>query len=144
MSCEFPEQNATTNEIRTLLNNARTIAVVGASSNPEKDSHKITAYLMENGYTVYPINPGCSEILGLHCYPDLAEVPEKIDIVNIFRRPDALAGVVDEAIAAGAGSVWMQLGLANNAAADKARTNGLQVIMSKCIKIEHMNLEEKS
>ncbi len=144
MNCEFPESNATTEEIRALLQNARTIAVVGASSNPDKDSHMVTAYLMKHGFEVFPINPGCSELLGLPCYSDLQSVPKHIDIVNIFRRPEALAKVVDEAIAAGAASVWMQLGLANNAAADKARAAGLEVVMNKCIKIEHMKIDPKS
>ncbi len=140
MACEFPESNATTEEIRKLLQNARTIAVVGASSNPDKDSHKVTAYLKDHGFEVFPINPGCTELLGMPCYKDLQSVPKHIDIVDIFRRPDALAEVVDKAIDAGADSVWMQLGLANNAAADKARAAGLEVVMNKCIKIEHMKL----
>lgn len=144
MECEFPESNATDAEVRALLEQARTIAVVGASTNPDKDSHKVAAYLKDKGFEVFPVNPGCTELLGMPCYPDLQSVPKHIDIVDVFRRPEALAGVVDAAIAAGAGSVWMQLGLAHNAAADKARTAGLQVVMNKCIKIEHFKIERAS
>lgn len=141
MECEFPNQNATEEEIRNLLQNARTIAVVGISPKEERDSHKVAKYLIEQGYTVYAIRPGCKEILGQPCYRELRNLPGPVDIVDIFRRPDAIPDVVDQAIEIGAKAIWMQLGLANNAAADTARAAGLQVVMNKCIKIEHLRMQ---
>jgi len=144
MDCEFPEQNATEAEVRELLQNARTIAVVGISPKPDRDSHKVAAYLMEQGYTVYPVRPGCKEILGRECYRSLTDLPEPVDIVDVFRRPDAMPEVVEQAIENGAGAVWMQLGLANNAAADRAREAGLKVVMNKCTKIEHLRMNREA
>lgn len=143
MDCEFPEQNASQAEVSQLLEQARTIAVVGISPKPDRDSHKVAAYLMEQGYTVYPVRPGCKEILGRQCYRSLEDLPQPVDIVDVFRRPDAMPEVVEQAIANGAGAVWMQLGLANNAAAERAREAGLQVVMNKCTKIEHMRLKQQ-
>lgn len=143
MNCEFPEHNASDAEVRTLLENARTIAVVGISPKPDRDSHRVAAYLQEQGYTIYAVRPGCKEILGVPCYRDLRSLPGPVDIVDIFRRPEFIPDVVDQAIEIGAKAVWMQLGLAHNAAADKARAAGLQVVMSKCTKVEHMRLKKE-
>lgn len=143
MECEFPNENATEEEVRQLLETAKTIAVVGISPKPERDSHRVAAYLLEQGYTVFPVRPGCKEILGQPCYRELRDVPAPVDIVDIFRRPDAIPEVVDQAIEIGAGAVWMQLGLASNAAADKARAAGLQVVMNKCTKIEHLRMHKQ-
>ncbi len=143
MECEFPNQNASEAEIRQLLQEARTIAVVGISPKEERDSHKVAKYLIEQGYTVYGVRPGCKEILGRPCYRELRDLPGSVDIVDVFRRPDAIPDVVDQAIEIGAKAVWMQLGLANNAAADTARAAGLQVVMNKCIKIEHLRMQRE-
>ena len=140
MECEFPRDNASQEEIVALLDRVRTIAVVGISSSPEKDSHQVGKYLIEQGLTVYPVNPGCEELLGLRCYPDLRSLPEAPDLVDVFRRPDAIPGIVDEAIEVGAKAVWMQIGLVHNDAADKARAAGLQVVMNKCTKMEHKRM----
>jgi len=139
-ACELPEKNASSDEIRNLLTRARTIAVVGLSPDPERDSHRVAAYLRERGYRVIPVNPTVAEVLGEKAYPDLASVPVPIDIVDVFRKPLAIPGVVDEAIAVKAKAVWMQLGLAHNAAAEKARAAGLEVVMNKCIMAQHRGL----
>lgn len=142
--CEFPESNASSEEVDALLKRSRTVAVVGVSTKPDRDSHRVAKYLQENGFTVHMVNPSCDEVLGQPCYPDLASVPGDIDIVDIFRKPEAIPAIVDQAIERGAKAVWMQLGLAHNKAADKARAAGLDVVMMKCIKIEHMRLTQAS
>jgi len=138
--CELPKKNASTEEIRRLLSEAKTIAVVGLSDDPARDSHRIAAYLQDRGYRVIPVNPRVGEVLGEKAYPDLPSVPVPIDIVDVFRRVEAIPAIVDEAIAAGAKAVWMQLGLAHNASAEKARAAGLDVVMNKCIMVEHRRL----
>ena len=124
----------------TLLKNARTVAVVGASSKSHRASYDIVRYLKEHGYTVWPVNPRETEILGLKVYPDLASLPSAPDIVDIFRKSEDIPPVVDEAVAAGAKAVWMQLGLTSEAGAETARAAGLEVVMDKCIKVEHAKL----
>ncbi len=140
MTCEFPDSNPLDEEVRGLLESAKTIAVVGLSNKPERDSYKVADYLLQHGYTVIPVNPVLDEVLGQKSYPDLKSIPQPIDIVDIFRKVEFIPGLVDEAIGIGAKAVWMQLGLASNAAAQKARDAGLQVVQSKCIKIEHKKL----
>ncbi len=136
-TCEIPLKNIPPEEIRRILKDSKVIAVVGLSDKPERDSHRVAAYLQKQGYRVIPVNPRAEEILGERAYPSLREVPEKIDIVDVFRKPDAVPAIVDEAIAAGAKTVWMQEGIAHNASAEKARAAGLQVVQSKCIMREH-------
>jgi uncharacterized protein len=122
------------------MRDAKTIAVVGASSDPGKPSHGVTAYLIDQGYTVYVVNPTETEIFGRPAYASLADVPEPVDIVDVFRRPDDVPPVVEDAIAAAAKTVWMQLGIVNEEAAERARSAGLQVVMDRCTKIEHGRL----
>ncbi len=138
--CELPEYNAPEQEIVEILKNAKTIAVVGISHDENRDSHKVAKYLKEHGYKIIPVNPKYKEVLGEKCYPDLRSVPEKIDVVDIFRNIEAIPGIVDEAIEVKAGAVWMQLGLVHNEAAKKALDSGLKVVMNKCMKIEHQKL----
>ncbi len=140
MECEVPKTNATPDEIAEILRSAKVIAVIGASLKPERPSHWISVYLKEQGYRVIPVNPGLTEVLGDKCYKTLADVPEPVDIVDIYRDPSAVPGIVDEAIAKKAKVIWMQEGIVHNAAADKARQAGLRVIMNKCIYKEHANL----
>ncbi len=123
-----------------LLRSAKTVAVVGISEKENRDSHRVAKYLKDHGYKIIPVNPKLQEVLGEPCYPDLKAVPDHIDVVDIFRSTDAIPGIVDEAIAVGAGSVWMQLGLAHDEAAAKARKAGLAVVMNRCMKIEHARL----
>lgn len=123
----------------SLLRSATTIAVVGFSDKPARESHRIGTYLM-NYYKVYPVNPSVSEIDGHKVYPSLDSLPEKVDIVNVFRRSDALDGVVEEAIKAGAKSVWAQLGVSSDSAQKRADAANLPIIMDTCIFIEHQKL----
>jgi predicted CoA-binding protein len=140
MGCELPDYNPPDEEVVELLKSAKTVAVVGISHKEDRDSYKVAKYLKEHGYKIIPVNPKYKEVLGEPCYPDLKSVPEKIDVVDIFRNIDAIPGIVDEAINVGAGAVWMQLGLAHNESAEKARQAGLKVVMNKCMKMEHQRL----
>ncbi|MEW5799946.1 MAG: CoA-binding protein [Bacteroidota bacterium] len=127
-------------ELKKLLTETKTIAVVGASPKPWRDSGEISMFLQRKGYTVFPVNPKYDEVHGMKCYPDLKSIPEKIDMVDIFRNPDEVEPVIDEAIAVGAKSVWMQLGVINETAAQKAENAGLDVVMDRCIAIDHRAL----
>jgi predicted CoA-binding protein len=128
--------------LRDILTNVRTIAVVGASPRRERPSHGVMAYLQRRGYRTIPVNPNAAgaTINGESCYARLADVPEPIDMVDVFRRTEMAGVVVDEAIAVGAKVVWMQLGVRNDAAAQRAEQAGLQVVMNRCPKIEHSRL----
>jgi predicted CoA-binding protein len=139
--CEIPGPNATTGEVNEILKCAKTVAVVGISHKEERDSHKVAKYLKEHGYKMIPVNPKYKEVLGETCYPTLRDVPEHIDVVDIFRNVEVIPAIVDEAIAVKADVVWMQLGLVHDEAAEKARKAGLAVVMDKCIKIEHAQMQ---
>lgn len=138
--CEVPESNPPNDEIAKLLRQSKRIAVVGLSDKPDRDSYHVAEYMMHYGYEIIPVNPSVDEILGQKSYKSLSEVPGHIDIVNIFRKPEAVPPIVKEAMALGAGAIWMQLGIASNDAAREAETAGLKVVQSKCIKIEHARL----
>jgi len=139
-SCEFPESNPLDDEIREILENCKTIAVVGLSDKPERDSYGVAKYLKDHGYKIIPVNPAKAEILGEKSYPNLASIPSPVDIVDIFRNIDAVPGIVKEAVKIKAKVVWMQLGLAHNKSAQEAREAGLVAVQSKCLKIEHEKL----
>ena len=124
-------------KIAELLRSAKTIAVVGLSDNPARTSYGVSAYMQSQGYRIIPVNPAISEALGEKAYPTLSEVPEKIDIVNVFRRPEHVPEVVDEAIRLGVPAVWMQEGVVHEEAAEKARQAGIFVVMNRCILKEH-------
>jgi uncharacterized protein len=123
--------------ITEILNKCKTIAVVGLSSNPMRPSHGVTEYMQSAGYRIIPVNPNETEVLGEKSYARLEEVPGKIDVVDIFRRAEAVPQVVESAIRVGTKVVWMQLGIENEAAAEKARAAGLVVVEDACILIEH-------
>ena len=125
---------------RQLLETAKVIAVVGYSNDPTRTSYQIGKFLKQVGYTVYPVNPSVSEIDGEKVYATLADVSEPIDIVNVFRRSEYLAGVVDAAIAVQAKAVWAQLGVFDNDAAAKAEAAGLTMVMDTCIKVSYNQL----
>jgi predicted CoA-binding protein len=127
-------------EIRDILAASKTVAVVGLSDNPGRASHNVAAYLQRNGYRVIPVNPMVSEVLGERSYPSLRDVPEPIDLVDIFRRSEDVPPVVDDAIAVGAKAVWMQEGIVHEGAAAKARAAGLKVVMDRCTLKEHARL----
>jgi len=123
--------------IAQLLTRSRTIAVVGLSNRPLRPSHGVSAYMQTQGYRIIPVNPEIRGSLGEKAYPSLLEVPEKIDIVNIFRRPEFVEGVVDQAISLKVPVIWMQEGVIHEKAAQKARQAGILVIMDRCILKEH-------
>ena len=124
-------------EIRHLLGTARTVAMVGLSKKSERPSNYVATYLLSEGYRLIPVNPRETEILGQKCYPDLQSIPEKVDIVDIFRRASECDKIVEDAIAIQAKAIWMQLTIINIEAAAKARKAGLQAIVDRCMKMEH-------
>ena len=125
--------------IRELLLQTRSIAVVGLSRNPARPSHEVASYLLTHRYRVVPVNPNYDQILDQRCYPSLSDIPAtlQIDMVNIFRRPEAVPGVVEEAIRIGAKTIWMQVGVIHPQAAEEARQAGLTVVMDRCLMVEH-------
>ena len=123
--------------IAEILKKCKTIVVVGLSSNPMRPSHEVTEYMQRAGYRIIPVNPNETEVLGKKSYERLEDVPEKIDLVNIFRRPEEVQPVVESAIRIGAPVVWMQLGIENEGAAERAHAAGLAVVEDACILIEH-------
>jgi predicted CoA-binding protein len=129
----------TAGERRAILRSARTIAVVGASANPARPANFVLTYLLSSSadYEVWPVTPNESEILGVRAYPSLADLPGAPDIVDVFRRPDQLPAVAREAVAAGAKTFWMQLGLHSDEAVEIASSAGLNVVSNRCVKIEH-------
>ena len=141
MECEFPSVNSNNEEIREIFNNTKTIAIAGLSPNEDKASNMVGRYLKEAGFKIVPIYPKEDTILGEKVYRSLSDIPFKIDMVDIFRKPDAIGAIVDACIARGdIDTVWTQLGLVNNAAAKKAEEAGMKVVQNKCTKIEHANL----
>ena len=127
-----------------IISECRTVAVVGLSSNPERTSYKVASYLAKHGYHIIPVNPNAQEILGKTSYPDLSSIPEKVEVVDIFRRAEDVMPIVDEAIKIGAKVVWMQEGIINEEAAAKARDAGLLVVMDKCMFKQHRRLIQKA
>lgn len=123
--------------IRSLVTRARTVAVIGASPDPGRPSHGVASYLHRSGLRVYPVNPAITELFGLTVYPSLADVPEPVDIVDVFRRPEYVRDIAEQAVAAQAGALWLQLGVINEPAAELAAAGGLQVVMDKCLAVEH-------
>ena len=123
--------------IGDLLKKAKTIAVVGLSNKPLRPSHGVSLYMQQQGYRIIPVNPNIQSVLGEKAYPSLQDVPEKIDVVNIFRRPEFVPEVVDQAIALRVPAVWMQEDIIHEPAAEKARQAGIFVVMNRCILKEH-------
>src|SRR4051794_28040561 len=137
-------QNPPDSELKDLLTSAKTIAMVGASGNPDKPSYGIMQRLQQMGYRVIPVNPRETEILGERSYPSLAEIPERVDIVDVFRRPEDTPAIADEAVKIGARALWLQSGIANDEAAAKAEAGGLKAVMNACIAATHSLLQVKS
>jgi predicted CoA-binding protein len=127
--------------MKHILLNANTIASVGLSSSQEKESYWIVSYLKEQGYRIIPVNPTATEILGEKAYPNLSAIPDTVDVVQVFRKSEDVPPVVDEAIQIGASYIWMQEGIVNYDAAQKARNAGLQVVMDACMRATHQRLK---
>lgn len=130
-------------DIERILSLYNTIAVVGASPDPERPSHVVAEFLQEQGFRVIPVNPKGGEILGEKVYPDLGSIPEQVEVVDVFRRPEEVMPIVEQAIAIGAKALWMQEGIVNKEAAAKAREAGLKVVMDHCMKKELLRLMER-
>ncbi|HLD46581.1 MAG TPA: CoA-binding protein [Desulfobaccales bacterium] len=131
------EQKDSAAEITEILRNYRVVAVVGLSADPNRPSYRVAKYLQEHGYRIVPVNPGCQEILGEKCYAGLRDIPFPVEIVDIFRKVEAIPEIVADAIAVGAKVVWMQQGLEEPHSARSAQQAGLRVVMDRCMKIEH-------
>lgn len=141
MECEFPSVNSNDKEIIEIFNNTKTIAIAGLSPDESKASNMVAQYLQNAGFKIVPIYPKEETILGEKVYRSLRDVPFKIDMVDIFRKPNAIATIVDEIIEIGnIDTVWTQLGLVHNEAAKKAEDAGMKVVQNKCTKIEHRNM----
>lgn len=138
MECEFPTVNASNAEIKAILDEVKTIAVLGLSPDSTKDSYRVAEYLKNAGYTVIPVYPKEETILGEKVYRSLAEIPGQVDMVNIFRKPDALNVIADACIERGDVKVfWSQKGIVNNEAAEKAKAAGMRVVQNHCSMVEH-------
>lgn len=141
MECEFPSVNSNPEEIKSIFNNIKTIAVLGLSPNSEKDSHRVALYLQQQGYRIVPIYPKEETILGEKVYRSLEEVPFEVDMVDIFRKPDVLPFIADACIKRGDVKVfWSQIGIVNNEAAQKCKDAGMQVVQNLCAMVEHREL----
>jgi hypothetical protein len=127
-------------QMKRILETARTVATVGLSSNPMKTSHDVAKYLRGQGYRIIPVNPTVGEVFGEKAYPDLLSVPDKVDVVQVFRPSEDAPAIVDQAIRIGAKVVWMQEGIRNDAAAQAARAAGLDVVMDTCMRAAHRHL----
>jgi predicted CoA-binding protein len=128
-------------KIKEMLRECRKISVVGLSPKESRDSNKVARYLMEQGYEIIPVNPGQKEILGKTCYRSLKDIPFQVDMADLFLNPTRVPPVIDQAIEIGVNTVWMQLGVIHDEAALKAKESGIQVVMDRCIMVEHEKLE---
>ena len=127
-------------QLRRILKESHTIAVVGLSADWFRPSYFAAKYMQEHGYKVIPVNPKYTEILGERCYPDLTSIPDKIDIVDVFRKSEDCVPIAQEAVAIGAKALWLQIGVINEEARQIAETAGLEVVMNRCVKIEYARL----
>ncbi|MBL6969984.1 MAG: CoA-binding protein [Campylobacterales bacterium] len=141
MQCEFPSVNSNKDEIKSILEETKTIAIIGLSPKEDKPSNMVAKYLQNAGYKIYPVYPKEDMILGEKVYRSLDEIGDQIDMVDIFRKPDVVSLVVDQAIAKGnIKTIWTQIGIVNNNAAKKARESGMKVVQNLCTKLEHKDL----
>ena len=141
MECEFPSVNANKDELKEIFSMVKTIAVLGLSPDEAKDSHKVAKYLQEHGYKIVPVYPKGDKILGEKVYNSLLEIPFPVDMVNIFRKPNALNVIADACIERGEVKVfWSQKGIVNNEAAQKAKEAGMKIVQNMCSMVEHRNL----
>jgi predicted CoA-binding protein len=132
----MPYEHPSRDEIKQLLLDTQTIAVVGLSDDPSKTSHMVSEAMQSKGYRIVPVNPNATSILGETSYPSLKDIPFPVDVVNVFRRPEHTPPIAEEAVAIGAKALWLQLGIANEDAARIATEGGLRIIMDRCIKVE--------
>lgn len=140
-TCELPDRNPPSEEIKGILRKCKTIAVVGISPKESRDSNRVARYLMRQGYEIVPVNPGQRKILEKPCFRTLSDIPFPIDMADLFLNPKRVPVVVDQAIDMGVQIIWMQEGVVHNKAAQKARKRGIEVVMNKCIMKEHMKID---
>ena len=133
----------TLQQLRPILANSKTIAIAGLSADPARPSNSVAAYLQQQGYRIVPVNPNISAALGERAYASVRDIPGPVDVVDIFRRPEAVGPIVDDAIAKGAKVVWMQVGVIDEAAANRARAAGLTVVMDTCMRVTHQLLRAR-
>ena len=126
-----------------ILKESKTIAVVGLSDKPARDSHRVARYLQQQGYRIIPVNPMLAQVLGEKCYPDLASIPEPVDMVDVFRRSEEVLPVAEQAVAIKAKAIWLQDGVINQQAADLAQSGGLDVVMDDCALRQHQRLKRE-
>lgn len=142
MECSFPTITAGKEEMKTIFETVQTIAIIGLSPDESKDSHRVAAYLQKKGYKIIPVYPKEEMILGEKVYRSLADIKEPVDMVNIFRKPEAMDFIVDEAIKRGdVRVVWSQIGIVNDEAARKAKENGMTVVQNRCLMVEHSSMK---
>ena len=137
--CEMPDYTPPSREIEKILENSNRIAVVGLSPKTSRDSNMVARYLLEAGYDMIPINPGQQKILERTCYKTLEDIPFAVDIANLFINPTRVPPAVEQCIRIGVKTIWMQLGIVHNDAASKARAAGIEMVMNRCIMVEHRN-----
>jgi hypothetical protein len=130
----------TDKDIASLLRRSRTIAVVGLSGSPGRDSHRVALYLQEQGYEIIPVNPTLSEVLGTKSFPDIESIGRPVDIVDVFRRPEFVPAIAESALRSGARSLWLQFDTVDEEAAELASRGGLDVVLDRCIMVEHRRL----
>ncbi|KAA8923035.1 CoA-binding protein [Thermoplasma sp.] len=130
-------------DVEWILRNSKKVAVVGISDKPERDSYRVAKYLSDKGYEIIPVNPTITTWNGKKVYPDISSIPDPVDVVDVFRRPDAVPEIVDQAIEKGAKAVWLQEGIRHEESENKARRNGLRVVSDRCMMKEHMRLNNK-
>ena len=140
IECELPDYTLPAEKIAKILRNSKRIAVMGLSPKTSRDSNRVARYLLEQGYDVIPVNPGQQQILERTCYKTLEDIPFTIDVANLFINSTRVPPVVDQCIRMGVKTIWMQLGIFHNKAASKARKAGIQVVMNRCIMVEHRAL----
>lgn len=127
-------------DLRRILTDYKRVAVVGLSADPMRPSHFAAKYLQSHGFAIFPVNPSYGEVLGRRCYPDLSAIPERVDVVEVFQRADRVPALTEQSITIGAKVLWLQLGIVHEAAAERARAAGLEVVMDRCMKIEYARL----
>ena len=139
-ACEFPDSPNDPELVKKILENCKTVAVIGLSHKENRDSHRVAAYLKRNGYTIIPVNPAREKILGEKCYKSVTDIPFKVDVVNVFRKPSALPELAEQIVAAKPGAVWFQVGIVNEKASKIIREAGIDFVQNLCIMAEHARL----
>ncbi len=143
-ACEFPDRPNSPELVKKILSESKTVAVVGLSHKEERDSYRVAAYLQKNGYKIVPVNPAREEILGEKCYKSVGDIPFRVDVVDVFRKPSALPELAEQIVAVKPGAVWFQIGVVNEKAAKTVRAAGIDFVQNLCMMAEHSKLHPAS